>query len=234
MYEYGEDPEKKALVAEKETELRNKLKKLRTAYKKLEQECKAEYQTASAPHTAEIEARKQDIKTKKEHRKATLAKIIEGVRPELEELLKKIADKRVSIDWKNIKLEENTLRVFLVYEDTVELSSEDYNLDDGEPYVNLDELERDLEDTILETAFNIAASLDFEEAEIDPWIEAKDIRQIPGTDWEMDIEPLVDIEEPYCSSGSWSGDGWYEPREFDFEYDSETKYYLTFYLYRDL
>ncbi len=239
-YDYEDDPELKAKVADQEAELRARLTELEAQYEKIVQGYKDEHEKAFAGHTADIAAKTQVLDDKKTRKKAVFADIVEEVRPELEELINRIGE-GLSVDWKHISINNGQLIVPISKSasDSYVDDYYDFDTDDYGPTITFDteKFEDDCKESALEDDLpQVAYNLDIPESDIDTWLTEDEgaTIEIPASTWLLCNECYIEAEEPHIRVGQYYGDGWNEPRELDYEYDSDVTYHITYYLIKKI
>ena len=233
---YRDNPEKKAAVADKENELSKKLVELETRYEEIVASIKTEHETDFAAQTKSITDKSASLKNKQERKKEIFQKILEEERSELERILKKISDRSIYIDWVHFSIRKNKLIIPLVKKHSVTIDQDDFEFDtDGVASFNSTSVESNIDDEAIEMLQQIAYDLGVDDTQIDEWLNKKEINcPIPKSSWLLSNNWDTDLQEPDYHVGGWYGDGWNEPREFDFDFDDEVDCNIIFYLIKEI
>lgn len=238
-FEYSIDEKKKSEVAEREADIRKRLAGVEARYDKLVAEVKAEHEASFADHTAAIADKSSVLKTKKERKKEIFNKIVEEEQLELEKLLNKIiAAKEVTADPRQITLHKGSLYVSLTKTFDCEVEENDLIFDDNnEPSFDSNRIEASAsEDQGDEGLYMIAEYLGINKDIVYQALKSEQAinLEIPNSTWKLCTKFDIEVGEPHINVNGWFGDGWNEPREFDYDYDDTVECTATYYLIKEL
>lgn len=235
-WDYDIDNVKKQEVAEQEAELEAKLKTLEARYNEIVAGVKAEHEADFATHTQTVFDKTSALKNKKERKETVFKTIVEEERPEIEKVLSElVAGEEVSIGWDQIKIHNNLIYLPITKTFSYNVDPDDFDFDDDiifndrriEDYIN----EQGIEDLYI-----IADYLGLDQDKITTAVDADKsiLVDIPNSTWKLNTEFDTDFEEPNIVVHGWSGDGWNEPREFNYDYDDSIEYEITYYLTKEI
>lgn len=238
-FEYSIDEKKRSEVAEREADIRKRLAEVQARHDKLAAEVKAEHEASFAGHTAAIADKSSVLKTKKERKEEIFNKIVEEEQPELEKLLSKIiAAKEVMADPRQITLHKGSLYVSLTKTFDCEVNEGDLMLDDNEePSFDSNRIAALVsEDQGTDGLYTIAEYLGISDDVIYSALKSGQVAnlEIPNNTWKLSTDFDIEVGEPRIEVNGWVGDGWGEPREFDYNYDDTIECTATYYLIKEL
>jgi len=233
---YRDNPEKKAAVADKEAELRDRLKKLEAEHDALTAKVKADFETDLADHTKTIADRIAMRDAKKGEIEAARKTVIDEVKAELSQKCADVAH-LVTPAWDKLVIKDTKIILPLVSEPySVEITDEDFDEDDNFLYDNV--LEAATESYLESDEYYEIIELIVEQPEDDPIsaIDTDKLLSIPNSEWQLncdiDTEIIGKVPEVY-SHWHDPGDYW-NPPEGEFEFDTEMNIQATFYLVKQL
>lgn len=235
--EYSVDEKKKAEVADAEAELRKRLEEVEEKVSKLRAEAKAEYDAEFATHSKTLADKRAALTSKDERKKSTIAALLEEERAELEKLCSKVSDK-LTPGWESFTVYNDNIYLSLTTKPfDVDVEADDFDEDDN--FMAERVIENVMENYLDSNEYYeiIEALVGTDVNELD-WsvFDKETLIDIPGSQWKLlsDIDLEIIGSEPEVTS-HWSdpGDYW-NPPEYDFEFDSSMEVRATFYLVKQL
>lgn len=237
-FDFHVDKKKEKEASIIEAMIEAKVKELEANFKKLKAQAEAEYSAAFATHSQSIKDKTTTRDTKKSTRKQAIRAAIEEERPELEKIIAKLQKTlKVEPAWDSAEVRGNKL-IFTIIgpggEYEVEYD-EDFDRDEDGTSIDQGKIWDTIYDSIWEDGYlaDFAAALDIDEVLIDA-ADAQTFFDIPGSDWKLscDVEPVYD--EPMIHNEYYSPATYWEPEEYDLEYDEYVNWKIEYTLFKEI
>jgi hypothetical protein len=236
-WDFDIDEEKKQEVAEQEAELEARFRELETKYNEIVAGVKAEHEADFAAHTQTISDKTSVLKNKKARKEAAFKAIVEEERPELEKILEElVTSKEVLVNWDQVKIHNGLIFVPITKTFDYEVDPDDIDIEQDDTSFNETRIEEYTDEQGIEGLYTIADYLGLDQSELETAISAEKevLLSIPNSSWKLSTSFDTEFDEPNITVYGWSGDGWNEPREFNYDYDEYVKCEVTYYLNKEI
>lgn len=220
-----------------EASIKDRLSQVRADYEKLLAQVKSDHAAAYATHTQKI-SDKNISKASASTRKETLLKtIIEEAKEELAPLVNR-ATKQVQATplWEKLKISKDKLILEVVMPAGVFCVDDDYiNQDYDGSSIDQDKIYNNMMEEVYEDGHfsKLADCLGIDEAFVDAADEG-DLLEIPSCSWKLDYEVDLDYTEPEITHEYYDPGNYWNPPEYDIEYDEEVDWSIIFYLIKEI